>query len=351
MSDPSIATAGLLIFRSSGTILNLEISMSPLYIRMQHELQNTGMHKDSLFSIITAMEPIVHSVFEKQTGTWQYIVACPDTSEAVIIDPVLNLNPSELNITTTSADELLAIVSSNKYTIIRLLETHAHADHLTAAFYLQQRLLDSNSNKALISTGRRIRIVQDTFAKKYKIPQNELDEAFDYLFEDDERFNVGKISAQVLHLPGHTPDHSGYMIGNNIFTGDSIFNPDVGSARCDFPNGDARVLYNTMQKLLAFPSYFKLYTGHDYPPKDSGRDPMPFVTVEEQLEKNKHIRKGIQEKEFVDWRCERDSGLKEPRLLHQALQVNVRGGRLPRSPDGSQRTFLQVPYLAPQCVA
>ncbi|KAJ5083639.1 hypothetical protein N7456_013066 [Penicillium angulare] len=297
------------------------------------------------------MEPIVHPVFEKQTGTWQYIVACPNTREAVIIDPVLNLDLAELNISTTSADELLAVAASNEYTIIRLLETHAHADHLTAAFYLQQRLLESSQSKPPISTGRRIKLVQERFGKEYNIPQKELDEAFDYLFDDDEQFKIGQISAQVLHLPGHTPDHSGYMVGSNVFTGDSIFNPDVGSARCDFPNGDASVLYKTMQTLLALPPHFKLYTGHDYPPQDSGREPMSFVTVEQQLENNKHVRKGTKAREFVSWRIERDAGLKEPRLLHQALQVNVRGGRLPQSHDGSQRTFLQVPFQAPRSLS
>ncbi|OOQ90604.1 metallo-beta-lactamase superfamily protein [Penicillium brasilianum] len=294
------------------------------------------------------MEPIIHPIFEKQTGTWQYIVACPNTRQAVIIDPVLNLSLSEFKITTTSADELLAVAAANNYTITRLLETHAHADHLTAAFYLQQSLLAKNQNKAPISTGRRIRQVQETFGPKYAVPNAELEQAFDHLFDDDETFNVGDITAQVLHLPGHTPDHSGYKIGSNVFTGDSIFNPDVGSARCDFPNGDAKALYHSMQKLLGLPSHYKLYTGHDYPPADSGRAPLPFVTVAEQLEGNKHVKKGTGEDEFVDWRRKRDATLNEPRLLHQALQVNIRGGRLPKSSDGSQRTFLQVPFQIPR---
>jgi glyoxylase-like metal-dependent hydrolase (beta-lactamase superfamily II) len=294
------------------------------------------------------MEPIVHPIFEQHTGTWQYIVACPNTRQAVIIDPVLNLNLSEFKIEPTSADKLLAVVEANNYTITRLLETHAHADHLTAAFYLQQQLIATNQPKAPINTGRRIRQVQETFAVKYGVPRAELDQAFDYLFDDDETFSVGDITAQVLHLPGHTPDHSGYKIGSNVFAGDSIFNPDVGSARCDFPNGDANALYNSIQTLLALPPHYKLYTGHDYPPADSGREPLPFVTVAEQLENNKHVKQGTSKEEFVDWRRKRDSSLNEPRLLHPALQVNIRGGRLPASPDGTQRTFLQVPFHIPQ---
>lgn len=293
------------------------------------------------------MEPIVHPVFEKQTGTWQYIVACPQTHQAVVIDPVLNLDLGELRISTASADELLAVAASNKYIITHLLETHAHADHLTAAFYIQQKLLASNEPKAPICTGQRIRLVQETFSQKYGVPKNELEHAFDYLFDDNEKFYIGEILAQALHLPGHTPDHSGYLIGSNVFTGDSIFNPDVGSARCDFPNGDANTLYSSMQVLLALPSHYKLYTGHDYPPAATGREPMSFVTVAEQLESNKHVKKGIEVHDFVKWRQERDSSLREPKLLHQALQVNIRGGRLPANADGGQRTFLQVPFHAP----
>lgn len=290
----------------------------------------------------------MHTIFEKQTGTWQYIVACPNTRQAVIIDPVLNLSLADFKITTASADELLAVAETNNYTVTRLLETHAHADHLTGAFYLQQRLLAKNQPKALICMGRRIRQVQETFAAKYGVTQVDLDQAFDHLFDDNETFAVGDITAQVLHLPGHTPDHSGYKIGSNVFTGDSIFNPDVGSARCDFPNGDARALYKSMQRLLALPAHFRLYTGHDYPPADSGREPLAFVTVAEQLKGNKHVKQGTSEDEFVEWRQTRDATLNEPKLLHQALQVNIRGGRLPVSPDGSQRTFLLVPFHIPQ---
>lgn len=294
------------------------------------------------------MEPSIHPVFEYKTGTWQYIVACPRSRQAVIIDPVLNLDLAELEITTTSADELLAIVTANNYTVIRLLETHVHADHLTAAFYLQQQLLQLTGNKASICTGNRINLVQETFAQKYGVPKEELENAFDYVFHDDENFDIGDLTARTLHLPGHTPDHSGYQVGSNIFTGDSIFNPDVGSARCDFPNGDANALYSSMQSLLALPAHYKLYTGHDYPPANSGRAPMPFVTVLEQLESNKHVGRGAREDEFVDWRRTRDSTLNEPKLLHQALQVNIRGGRLPASFDDSPRTFLQVPFRAPR---
>ncbi|RHZ55415.1 MBL fold metallo-hydrolase [Aspergillus thermomutatus] len=306
------------------------------------------------------MEPVVHPIFEKQTSTWQYIVACPKTREAMIIDPVLDFDPTKLTISTQSADELLDIAMSEGYKIVRLLETHAHADHLTAAYYLQQKLLSTTERRVPISTGHRIRQVQETFAKKYGVPVQDLENVFDHLFKDDEEFQLGDLTVKALHLPGHTPDHSGYQVGSNVFTGDSIFNPDVGSARCDFPDGDAHKLYESMSKLLSLPPHFKLYTGHDYPPSapsesqagsQTSRDPLPYVTVEEQRRHNKHVKEGTKLEDFVQWRREKDSSLNEPRLLHQALQVNIRAGRLPASPDGSQRTFLLMPIKIPHMLA
>ncbi|KAF5866845.1 hypothetical protein ETB97_008649 [Aspergillus alliaceus] len=296
------------------------------------------------------MEPIVHPVFEHQTSTWQYIVACPETCEAVIIDPVLDFRQEHLAIDTTSADALLDCINLHKYKIVRLLETHAHADHLTAASYLQDRMQEQG-RRIPICIGRRIREVQDTFATRYGVHADELDNAFDHLLQDDETFLIGNLSAKVLHLPGHTPDHVGYLIGSSVFTGDSIFNPDVGSARCDFPNGDAHALHQSMQKLLELPPEFKLYTGHDYPPSTAApsREPMPFATVDEQRKRNKHV--GESRSEFVQWRQTRDSGLKEPKLLHQALQINIRGGKLPRSPDGSRRIFLHIPVTLSETLA
>ncbi|KAA8642067.1 hypothetical protein EYZ11_010646 [Aspergillus tanneri] len=279
------------------------------------------------------MEPVVHSFYEPTTGTWQYIVACPSTKDAAVIDPVLDFDPASLRISTASADSLFDFVTRKGYTIRYLLETHAHADHLTASFYLQQRLLLSSKPRPPICIGHRIRTVQKTFGQKYGIPAEELDAAFDHLLEDGEEFSIGDVVASVLYLPGHTPDHIGYRIGMNVFTGDSIFNPDVGSARCDFPGGDARTLYSSMQTLLSLPPSYRLYTGHDYPPSIDGeekRDPLPYVTVADQKERNKHVKQGNSEEQFVQWRSERDQGLKEPRLLHQALQVNVRGGRMPK---------------------
>lgn len=282
------------------------------------------------------MQPIIHTVHDSRTGTWQYIVACPNTKDAAIIDPVLDFDTPSFTISTESADSLLELASSNGYNIKYLLETHAHADHLSASYYLQKTLEAQGKPKAPICIGNQIRTVQNIFAKKYDIPSEELDNAFDRLFETDEQFNIGDVTLQVLHLPGHTPDHIGYLIKDEgVITGDSIFNPDVGSARCDFPGGNALDLWKSMKTLLDLPPHYKLYTGHDYPPAGSdgqskSRQPLPCVTVAEQRERNKHAKEDATQEEFVKWRSERDSGLNEPKLIHQALQVNARGGRLPK---------------------
>lgn len=273
--------------------------------------------------------PIVNAIHEPKTGTWQYIVADPSTKKAVIIDSVLDFDPATSTITTTSADNLLSIVQKENYTISKILETHAHADHLTASYYLKQKL----PNYPDICIGARITAVQATWAEKYNIEKSEYEGVFDKRFEDDEPFYMGNIQATIFHLPGHTPDHVGYQIGPNIFTGDTIFNPDIGSARCDFPGGSASDLFASTRKLLSMPGEYGLYTGHDYP--DGTREALPYTTVAVQRETNKHVKSGTREEDFVRWRGERDAGLGEPRLLHQALQVNIRGGRLPkRNKDG-----------------
>ncbi|EAQ87221.1 hypothetical protein CHGG_03840 [Chaetomium globosum CBS 148.51] len=246
------------------------------------------------------MEPIVHTVFEPQTSTWQYVVADPSTKAAAIIDPVLNFDPARNAISTKSADDLLALIQQEGYTVEHLLETHVHADHLTAAKYLQARLA-----------------------------------------KDGRKPGVG-IGKRIAEVPG--ADHMGYLIGDrlltspgNIFCGDSIFNSDVGSARCDFPGGNANDLYQTATKLFTLPPAYKIYTGHDYPPKTPRATPQAASTVAEQMAHNKHLKAGTSQADFVSWRTERDAGLAEPRLIHQALQVNIRAGGLPR--DG----LLHVP--------
>jgi glyoxylase-like metal-dependent hydrolase (beta-lactamase superfamily II) len=289
--------------------------------------------------------PEIHCCFEPKSSTWQYVVADPETRAAIIIDPVLDFDVATSTISTSSADSLVALVDKHQYTVQMLLETHAHADHLTASKYLQQHFLQRGQPQAKICIGKRILQVQETFAKRYGIDASELNMVFDKLFDDNEEFSLGNLSGKVLYLPGHTPDHLGYQIGENVFTGDSIFNPDVGSARCDFPGGSAHQLYRSMRDLLSLPPHYRLYTGHDYPSGDR-KEPQAFSTVAEQNEGNKHVKAGVPEEQFVKWRAERDATLSEPRLIHHALQFNIRAGRLPQaSPHGYR--FLHIPLKVP----
>lgn len=294
-----------------------------------------------------SQQPKIETIFEPKTSTWQYIVADPETKDAVIIDSVLDYNPTTNAITTESADNLLSIVDLEGYNVVAILETHAHADHLTASKYLQRKLIRSGKPKADICIGKRIDAVQRTFAQKYGINEEEYVGVFDRLLDDDELIQLGEMTIKVLHLPGHTPDHVGYMIGSNVFTGDSIFLPDVGSARCDFPGGDATALYRSMQKLLTLSPDVRLYSGHDYPPGDKRAHPLPYATVADEKARNKHVHDGVTEEQFVKWRRERDETLAEPRLIHQALQFNIRAGQLPKSSAHGHR-FLHVPLKVPE---
>ncbi|KXJ89557.1 putative metallo-beta-lactamase domain protein [Microdochium bolleyi] len=289
------------------------------------------------------MEPEVVELFEPVTGTWQYIVADPANRAAVIIDSVLDYNPATATISTGSADALLAVIADRNFRIEMILETHAHADHMTAASYLQAKLARSQaSGPPLIGIGKRIQQVQQLFGQKYGIEAHEYAGVFDKLWEDDEEFAIGALRARAVHLPGHTPDHMGYHVGNNVFVGDSIFQVDVGSARADFPGGNAEDIFRSCRKLLALPGDTKIWVGHDYPP--AGRDgPRPYATVAEHRQQNKHVRDGVSRDEFVQLRQDRDRGLAEPKLLHQALQINIRAGRLPAPRGAGDDRLLHVP--------
>ncbi|OQD63135.1 hypothetical protein PENPOL_c010G06116 [Penicillium polonicum] len=285
-------------------------------------------------------EPVIHDIFEPTSGTWQYLIADPSTSTAVIIDPVLNYDPATQAVTTQAADSLLSLIKGKGYKIDKILETHAHADHLSAASYLQKHLAQDQDHKPPVCIGKRIEQVQNLFAERYGVPKEEYKAIFDRLFDDDETFTIGNLKGKAIHLPGHTPDHLGYMIGDNLFCGDSLFHVDIGTARCDFPGGDANDLFRSGRKLLSLPDHFKIWTGHDYPPE--GRDPVPWVSVQGHKELNKHLKDGISEEEFVTLRKERDAGLAAPKLLHQSLQVNIRAGHLP-SPTKFGHRLLHLP--------
>lgn len=292
--------------------------------------QTTQAAQNKQTTQTTAASPAVATFFEKATSTWQYVVSCPETREAIIIDSVLDYDPASGKISTESMDVLLRHIDNEDLTVTRILETHAHADHLTASHYLQQRL----PNHPPICIGEHIGQVQKTFGPKYQIPAADLQNQFDVLFRDGETFRLGNMEGRILHLPGHTPDHIGYVIGDSVFCGDSVFMPDVGSARADFAGGSAKTLYNSSQKLFGLPDHFKLYVGHDYPPPERGDGPRAYTTVASQKLENKHVKTGTVESEFCEWRATRDAGLATPRLLHAAMQTNLRAGRLPVAADG-----------------
>ncbi|OJJ37494.1 hypothetical protein ASPWEDRAFT_738670 [Aspergillus wentii DTO 134E9] len=289
----------------------------------------------------TSGQPIIHSVFEKKTETWQYVVADPSTSSAVVIDPVLDFDPVTRAITSESADSLLSLVKQHRYQVDRILETHIHADHLTAASYIQNALAKQQTQRPALCIGKRIGQVQDLFGQRYSVAVHEYRGVFDHLFDDDEMFDIGDLRAQAIHLPGHTPDHLGYKIGDNVFCGDSLFHADIGTARCDFPGGSAESLYRSGRKLLALPDHVKIWTGHDYPPPGRS-EPISCISVKEHRKRNKHLMDGVTEAEFMAVRHERDAKLGEPKLLHQSLQMNIRAGHLPEPSITGQR-MLHLP--------
>jgi glyoxylase-like metal-dependent hydrolase (beta-lactamase superfamily II) len=288
---------------------------------------------------MASTEPEIYFEIHRPSGTWQYLVIDPATRQAAIIDSVLDFHLRAQTVGTATSDKLLKLAKKHHATISKLLETHTHGDHLTAARYIQQALVFSGHPRPEICTGNRIRIAQSLLGSRYGIDPLETENAFDHLFEDKEVFQIGNLQAQALFLPGHTLDHVGYKIGSNVFTGDSLWNADIGTSRCDIAGGSADDLFQSISTILfKLPTHFRLYAGHDFPPESrvSG-DLQPYTTVEEQLENNRHVNKQTVKEEFVRWRSEVDATLGEPSLLHHALQFNIRGGRLPRPTDSGER--------------
>merc|ERR1712014_482272 len=239
---------------------------------------------------------------------------------------------------------ILSLINSKHYRIVRVLETHAHADHLTAASYLQDALARQQGFRPPVCIGKRIRTVQQAFGQRYGVPAQELEEAFDLLLEDGEVFYIGNLKVEVTHLPGHTPDHIGYMIADNVFCGDSVFIADLGTARCDFPGGDAKALYDSTRKLLSLPDHYRIWTGHDYPTSER-QTPVPFMSVGDQKKQNRYLGDAVTATDFEKMRRERDAVLNEPKLLHPSLQINIRGGKMPRAaPDGQRYMHLPLKF-------
>jgi len=284
--------------------------------------------------------PTVKAFFDPGTFTVSYVVSDPATRKAAIIDSVLDYDSKSGRTNHKSADAIIAYVTEQGLDVDWVLETHVHADHLSAAPYLKEKL------GGQLAIGANIRTVQDVFGKVFNAGSEfERDGSqFDHLFEDDERFMIGEIEARTLHTPGHTPACMTYVIGDAAFVGDTLFMPDFGTARCDFPGGDARTLYRSIQKIFALPDATRLFMCHDY--KAPGRDEYAWEsTVAEERASNIHVGGGIDEDSFVAMRERRDATLDMPNLILPSVQVNMRAGELPPAEDNGVR-YLKIPFDA-----
>lgn len=284
-------------------------------------------------NIVKTVNPNIQAFFDAATWTVTYVV--DDGTAAAIIDSVLDYDPKSGRTRTASADQVIAFVRGRGLTVDWILETHAHADHLSAAQYLRARL------GGRIAIGGRIREVQAIFREVFNL-EKELP-AFDHLFADGERFAIGALEAEAIHVPGHTPADMAYRIGDAVFVGDTLFMPDVGTARADFPGGDARTLYRSIRRLLALPPETRIFVCHDYPPPS--REPRWETTVAEQRARNIHVHDGVSEDAFVDMRTARDRTLEMPTLILPSIQVNIRAGELPL-PEDNGRSYLKIPLNA-----
>ena len=282
------------------------------------------------------LQPVIKPFFDPETWTYTYVVYESDGSPCVVIDSVLNYDPKSGRTKTSSVDEVIEFILAHRLQVEWILETHAHADHLTAAPYLQNKL----GGKIVI--GNRIDGVQKVFKGIFNLGGDFAVDGsqFDDLLKDGETLSFGNLVLKALYVPGHTPACMAYEIGDAIFVGDTLFMPDVGTARCDFPGGDARTLFRSIQRLLAYPEHTKLYMCHDYPPEN--REPTCSATVAQERAHNIHIHEGISEDAFVAMRTKRDQGLEMPTLILPAIQINIRAGHFPL-PEGDGKSFLKIP--------
>ena len=280
--------------------------------------------------------PSVTAFFDEATFTVTYVVADPDSAHAAIVDPVLDYDPASGRTSTVSADKVAAFVRDNNLSIDWVLETHVHADHLSAAPYLREKL------GGKVAIGKNVAAVQETFQGVFNIEDLATDGSqFDHLFEDGDEFSIGDMAGSIISTPGHTPACITYVIGDAAFVGDTLFMPDFGTARTDFPGGDAGMLYDSIQRILALPGDTRLFMCHDY--KAPGRDEFAWETsVAEQREVNVHINRNVSRDEFVAMREGRDAELGMPKLILPSIQVNVRAGQLPEAEANGVR-YLKIP--------
>lgn len=285
------------------------------------------------------MKARISSFYDPVTGTVTHVIYDAAGGHGAVVDPVLDFDPKSGRTRTDSADRVIDFVRSNRLTLDWILETHAHADHLSGAAYVKDKL------GGRIAIGEQIRQVQGVFKKLYNLEREFLPDGaqFDHLFKDGETFTIGRLQAEALYVPGHTPADMAYRVGDAVFVGDTIFMPDVGTARCDFPGGDAATLHRSIRRLLSLPGGTRLYMCHDYPP--SGREAAWIATVTEQRAHNIHVHDGVTEEDFVRMRRARDATLDMPVLILPSIQVNIRAGQLPPAEDNGVR-YLKLPINA-----
>ena len=283
--------------------------------------------------------PAIEAFFDPATHTVSYVVSDPATGQAAIIDPVLDYTPHNARTSVRSAELLLSHLALNGLTLKWILETHAHADHLSAAHYLRQQ------TGAPVVIGEAITAVQTVFGRLFELDDVIADGSqFDLLVREGDRLELGELEIAVLHTPGHTLACVSYVVGDAVFVGDTLFMPDYGTARCDFPGGSAATLYASIRKLLALPLETRVFVGHDYLP--TGRSRFAWeTTVAEQRRANVHVHDGVNEADFIAMRQARDATLEAPQLILPALQVNIRAGELPSPGPGGQR-YLKLPLNA-----
>ena len=283
--------------------------------------------------------PRVHSLFDPATSTFTHIVYDREQGHAAIVDSVRDYDPRSGRTRHTHSDAVIAFVREQGLTVDWILETHAHADHLSDAPYLKAAL------GGRIAIGQHIDRVQHVFKQLFHLEPGFATDGsqFDHLFADGETFSIGTLSAQAWHVPGHTPADMAFVVGDSVFVGDTLFMPDVGTARCDFPGGDAHQLYRSVRRLLSLPDDTRLYLCHDYPPE--GRAPQALTTVRAQRKANIHVHDGIGEDDFVARRQARDATLDMPVLILPSVQVNIRAGHLP-PPEADGRRYLKIPVDA-----
>lgn len=282
--------------------------------------------------------PHVEAFFDPATFTYSYVVSDPQTRQCALVDPVLDYDPAAGRTSHKSADRLIAHVREHGLTVQWILETHVHADHLSAGHYLKEQL------GGQLGIGDRITVVQDTFGKLFNVEPGFATDGrqFDHLFHDDERFMVGTVEARAIHTPGHTPACMTYLIGDAAFVGDTLFMPDYGTARCDFPGGDARTLYHSIHdRLFSLPDETRVFMCHDY--RAPGREEYLYeTTIGVERVKNVHIHEGIGEDQFVNMRQARDATLGMPTLILPSVQINMRAGALPPAESNGSR-YLKIP--------